>query len=106
MPRAACKQHGVSNDMHAVVMYMPEELTETPLAFKVVRIPKGMVVFSGRECAGHRSDPVEHACISTEQFIIEFPKRDANVSSLNPLKFLQRASLVSLEDAAAWETQE
>ena len=29
MPRAACKQHGVSNDMHAVVMYMPEELTET-----------------------------------------------------------------------------
>ena len=48
------------------MMYMPEELTETPLAFKVVRIPKGMVVFIGRECAGHRTDPVEHACISLE----------------------------------------
>jgi hypothetical protein len=31
------------------MMYMPEELTETTLSPKVVRIPKGMVVFSGRE---------------------------------------------------------
>ena len=45
---------------------MPEELTETPLAFKVVRIPKGMVVFSGRECAGHRSDPIEHMHASVQ----------------------------------------
>jgi hypothetical protein len=53
---------------------MPEELTETPLAFKVVRIPKGMVVFSGRECAGM------HASVQTN---FEVPKRDAIVFFLN-----------------------